>query len=265
MRRGFSRTALLRGQLELDASNDRYLSPALALLPPGYAFDAPEQSILRKTVDALSRQQSRVGRKQEAIQAQLLPGATGELLREWEDIAGLSGDEELAGWLEWRAIWDEYVSFTGRKPPQPTHLDELRAAAISRLLNNPEPFSFEELERRARETVIKTRLGPGPIGRPSLQRIAFSGIEVEQQTPFRAGISRAGDAVYSHEWLGRFDITLVTIYNPGEPLAPLVKERARLLFIWLIRVWPQWCALALYVRTYSSDVREPILYINCTN
>ena len=89
-----SARAILAAQI--DATDDRLLAPALALLPPGRAFDADEGSLLRTVCDALSRTFSRLFRLADDARQSLIPGRAGALVAIWAQSLALQDGENAA-------------------------------------------------------------------------------------------------------------------------------------------------------------------------
>lgn len=242
----------------IDSSNSSFLAPALALLPPGPAWTASPGSMLRTVVDSLARDLSRVDAAASSLGRQLVPGAAGELLSEWESAAGLSGHEEAEDAAEAEEIRRQVVAAGGRLDGYRS-LTARRAAAVASRLAETQPFSLSELELRAKRLVLYRRV----VG-ATAQAWAFSGIEVARQQPFRAG-ARVGQPVCGAAWAFSYDVTLITDapFQTDGGLLSRINARGRPLLDWIRRSWPPWCGLRLYVRRGGAyRYPEPVLSIN---
>lgn len=246
----------------IDASTDALLAPALALLPPGRAFAAPPGSVIRKTVDAVSRDIGRVDAHLASLAHQLVPGAEGELLPEWERAAGLTGDEEALPALIDSIVAQAVADAGGRAPAYPS-LDLRRARAAAEMLAPSAPLSIEEFRRRAMHMVLyrSTDTSVTPTG---VETGHLGDVEVVRHLPFRAGAGRAGDPVYGDDWAFRYDVTLVGggSLKDAASVRAAVLERGQLLLAWLQRSWPPWCGLALWARHEASPESLAVLTIN---
>ena len=247
---------------QIDASTDALLAPALALLPPGRAFAAAPGSVIHAAVDAISRDIGRVDAHVAALARQLVPGAEGELLPEWERAAGLAGDEEALPALIDSIVAQAVADAGGIAPAYPS-LDLRRARAAAEMLAPSAPLSIDDLRRRALDMVLyrSTDTSVTPTG---VETGCLLDVEVVRHLPCRAGVGRAGDPLYGDDWAFRYDVTLVGGGSLKDAAAvwTCVLERGQLFLAWVRRAWPPWCGLTLWARHESSPESLSVLTIN---
>ncbi len=256
-------TASVRTAAELEVVDARLLGAAVALLPPGRALAAEQGTQQRRVVEGLALEAGRVQRRVDSLAQQVVAPVVGELLPEWESLAGLDGTEHVEDALEDAAVRDAVVVAGGAWYEVPS-LEERRAAAATELLFSRGPWSWEDFRRRASSVVLGRELdasGPTPV--PVIYPL-LEDIDIEQVQPFEVGRSAAGDPLYGSGIWAYYVVTLFSEFEASDPalLAARIAERSRVLFTWLKRRWPPWCGLKVVVTSRPASISVVALRVN---
>lgn len=88
------------GSASPDISDDSLIDPAIALLPPGRLF-RPVGELLRRLLDGLLREFSRIAHRARQLLAQACPCSTGDLSHDWARVCGVATAAEVPSrWAE---------------------------------------------------------------------------------------------------------------------------------------------------------------------
>ena len=108
---------------EIDTSDDSLVPPAVALLPPGRCFAARPGSLLRRLLDGLLRELSRLLHRARRLLTQACPSSSGELAIDWARVCGTSQIESRwreRGTLTRQRVLTLFPSVTGNAPVHAT-------------------------------------------------------------------------------------------------------------------------------------------------
>ena len=117
------RPLALTASAALDTSDGSLVPPAIALLPPGRCFAARPGSLLRRLLDGLLRELSRLLHRARRLLAQACPASSGELAIDWARVCGTSQIESRwreRGTLTRQRVLTLFPSVTGNAPVHAT-------------------------------------------------------------------------------------------------------------------------------------------------
>ncbi|MDR0966647.1 MAG: hypothetical protein LBM75_09155 [Myxococcales bacterium] len=258
-------TLTLRADGDIDVSDAALLSAALALLPPGRVFEAPDGTRLRAVVDSLARDLSRPAKVVRSLVRQLLPGQPGELLEDWERATRLDPDAEAFDFAETQRIEAELAAL-GVASTHPS-LESRRARAVIDHLLDDAPFTLDELRRRAFQAVVYRYVDAGAPGGPREVVTGFSDVVFTTRAPFKVGHAAVGSPLCGEDWRFLIEATFITTYSiQADPwTANQARRSAAPLWNWIRRTFPPWCALRVYVQRPGSANRASLLNLNVTS
>lgn len=107
---------------EPDISDDCLVAPAVCLLPPGRCFAARVGSLLRRFIDGLLRELSRVAYRARLILTQACPGSAGEMSSDWARVCAVAPPDQIVdrwrerGTLTRQRLLDLFPDHCGQAP-----------------------------------------------------------------------------------------------------------------------------------------------------